>query len=398
MGNHSSRKIVAQKTNSKKRGSNRGPDPSVTTLLMLCARAGGRCEFRGCNRVLFRDEITLNEFNDTNVAHIVASSPNGPRGDATRSHQLSNKIENLMLVCLEHHKMIDDKNLVALYSEECLLKMKRDHECAMELAGDALNFDSSHILLFSSPIKGIQDTTISKNQAVSAMLSTKRPAKAEPDSIRIQCDLDYDDAAYWTTVDVSLRKKFLERVANITQQNAEAHFSVFPLAPIPLIMKLGYLMGDKVRADIYQKRRYPDTWEWQEKSSGSDFYCMKEDALSDGDEVGLVVSLSASKSAEDKASFASAVGAKVIYEIKASKPDVDCISTLDDLSRFWHVYQKTIDVICSENPGCKDICVLPAVPVSAAFEMGRRYMPGIYPRMRIFDFNNGFRETLTIGE
>jgi hypothetical protein len=184
---------------------------------------------------LFRDEITLNEFNDTNVAHIVASSPNGPRGDAIRSHQLSDKIENLMLVCLEHHKMIDDKKLVASYPEERLLQMKHDHEYAMELAGNSLNFETSHILLFSSPIKGVQDATISKNHAVLAMLSTKRPAKAEPDSIRIQCDLDYNDAAYWKTVDASLKRKYLERVANITQQDAEAHFLCSLSRQFPLL-------------------------------------------------------------------------------------------------------------------------------------------------------------------
>ena len=100
----------------------------------------------------------------------------------------------------------------------------------------------------------------------------------------------------------------------------------------------------------------------------------------------------------DKASFAAAVGAKVIYEIKATRPDVDCISTKHDLSRFWHAYQKTINAICADNPGCKEVCVLPAVPVSAAFEMGRRFMPGVYPKMRIFDFNNGFKETLIIGD
>lgn len=378
--------------------SKRGAEPSTSTLLMLCARAGGRCEFQGCNRVLFRDEITHNTFNNTNVAHIVASSPNGPRGDVIRSHQLANKIDNLMLVCLEHHKMIDNKELVELYPEDVLLKMKHDHESRMELVGDALNFDPSHILLFSSPIKGQQDVTISKCHAVSAILPTKRPAKAEPDSIKIQCDYDYNDTRYWSAVDESLKKKYLERVANIAQQDAEAHFSVFPLAPIPLIMKLGYLMGDKVRADVYQKRRHPDTWEWLEKSSDSEFNSTKEEVPSTGTAVALLVTLSTIGSGAVKEQFAASVGAKNIYEIKATSPGVDCISSRDDLSRFWHVYQKTIDGICADNPECQEICVLPAVPASAAFEMGRRFMPGIYPRMRIFDFNNCFTETLTIGE
>ena len=58
--------------------SNRGKDPDALTLMMLCARSAGRCQFRGCNKVLFRDGITLEEFNNSNVAHIVASSPDGP--------------------------------------------------------------------------------------------------------------------------------------------------------------------------------------------------------------------------------------------------------------------------------------------------------------------------------
>ena len=159
----------------------RGPKPSESTLLMLCARSGGRCEFEGCNRVLFRDEITLNEFNDTNVAHIVAASPDGPRGDSKRSYELSDKFENLMVVCLEHHKMIDNKNLVHLYPEERLRQMKQRHEKAMELIGESLNHDPSRIILFSSPIKGQQKVSISKTKAVSAILSEKRPEKSDPD-------------------------------------------------------------------------------------------------------------------------------------------------------------------------------------------------------------------------
>jgi hypothetical protein len=38
------------------------------------------------------------------------------------------------------------------------------------------------------------------------------------------------------------------------------------------------------------------------------------------------------------------------------------------------------------------------VPVSAAFEMGRRYMVGIYPKMVIYDRDGEFFETLTIGD
>ena len=398
MGSRSSRKIVAQKTNSKKRGSNRGPDPSVTTLLMLCARAGGRCEFEGCNRVLFRDDITLHEFNDTNVAHIVAASPDGPRGDPKMSHELSDKIENLMLVCLEHHKLIDSKKLVSLYPEERLVKMKQCHERSMELVGEALCHDPSFLLLFTSPIKGRQKVTISKNKAVSAILSEKRPEKPDPDYIHVECEYSYHDPEYWKYTAGSLERQFRERIDNIVVQNPQAHFSVFPIAPIPLIVKLGYLMGDKIQADVYQKRRHPDRWEWQETSSGAKFFAKSYHFSKSGNGVALIVSLSGSKSDEERELFAETVNAEFVYEIRASIPSVDCISSKEDLSSFWHVYQSTMDTIRTEHPEALEVAVLPAVPVSAAFEMGRRFMPGVYPKLTIYDFAEGFIKTLAIGE
>ena len=66
------------------------------------------CEFEGCNKRLFYDGVTLSIFNNAYVAHIVASSAKGPRGDKVKSPQLSDKLENLMLMCADHHKLIDN--------------------------------------------------------------------------------------------------------------------------------------------------------------------------------------------------------------------------------------------------------------------------------------------------
>ena len=73
--------------------SNRGKRTSEKTKMLLIARAGGRCQFKGCNRDLFIDEFTLEKFNFSNMAHIIASSPNGPRGNDD-SHKLSDDLDN----------------------------------------------------------------------------------------------------------------------------------------------------------------------------------------------------------------------------------------------------------------------------------------------------------------
>jgi hypothetical protein len=68
---------------------------------LLWVKAGGRCEFKGCNKILYKDTLIPNfVYNLADKAHIVANSPNGPRGSKTLSKKLSVVVDNLMLYCL----------------------------------------------------------------------------------------------------------------------------------------------------------------------------------------------------------------------------------------------------------------------------------------------------------
>ena len=87
----------------------------------------------------------------------------------------------------------------------------------------------------------------------------------------------------------------------------------------------------------------------------------------------------------------------VIYSITAERTGVDSVKSLKDLSSFWHIYQMVCDEIRNHYTDADEIALFPAIPVSAAFEVGRRYMPGVYPTMKIFDECEGFFETLSIG-
>lgn len=376
----------------------RGPAPSQLTLMELCARSGGRCQFRGCNKLLFRDGVTSKVFNNTNVAHIVASRPTGPRGDAKRSYLLSDKIENLMLMCPEHHHLIDHE-AVDQYPEEILLAMKAEQERNVERVCEALNAEATHLLSLRSKIRDDKEVTISRDQMLEAVLPEKRPAEANCIPLDVEVAHFYRDPAFWRDAELTLKNKFDRFVRCVVETDKTAHFSVFPLAPIPLIIKLGHWMGDTIRADVFQKRRSPDTWKWQESNSGSFFLeCRDPKPLRKGSGVSLVVSLSAAISKARRIEFAKFVGAKWMYELCASAPGVDCISSKDDLSEFWHNYQQLMEFIKSDHPRCKRLSVLVAAPVSAAFEIGRRYMPGIYPVLDIYEEHSGyFFKALEIG-
>lgn len=71
---------------------------SPRTRAVVWARGAGRCYF--CNATLVGDLIAGND--DANfglVAHIVAETPGGPRGDPARSSALADEPSNLMLMC-----------------------------------------------------------------------------------------------------------------------------------------------------------------------------------------------------------------------------------------------------------------------------------------------------------
>ena len=83
-----------------------------------------------------------------------------------------------------------------------------------------------------------------------------------------------------------------------------------------------------------------------------------------------------------------------VYILRADRQGDESIKSEKDLSGFWHKYKE----LCENLKAEETVSVFPAVPVSAAFEMGRRYMVGVYPKMVIYDRDGEFFETLTIGD
>lgn len=101
---------------------------SVKTHKMLWGRAANRCSFEEC-----RKELVYADAEDDpdpalpgDEAHIVARKPKGPRGESALSPEERDSYNNLILLCLEHHRLVDKKH--KLYGPERLREMKSAHE------------------------------------------------------------------------------------------------------------------------------------------------------------------------------------------------------------------------------------------------------------------------------
>lgn len=90
----------------------------------LWATSMGRCAFPGCNRLLVAHDrgrwITTGQ-----IAHIHALSPEGPRFAAGLTIEELNSFDNLLLLCTEHHLVVDGAR--SPYSAEEVRAFKRAH-------------------------------------------------------------------------------------------------------------------------------------------------------------------------------------------------------------------------------------------------------------------------------
>ena len=90
----------------------------------LWGRAAGRCSMPGCRKQLCpypTPGVILGE-----MCHIVAESPKGPRGKSRRLQKKINEYQNLILLCSEHHIIIDA--YTRTWTVQRLHKVKQDHE------------------------------------------------------------------------------------------------------------------------------------------------------------------------------------------------------------------------------------------------------------------------------
>lgn len=91
---------------------------SSKELKKLYALSAGLCNI--CNKNLFENDVHIGE-----MAHVIARSSNGPRGESKLKYEI-NSYENLILLCANHHTEVDQNP--NRYTVEVLLEIKLKHE------------------------------------------------------------------------------------------------------------------------------------------------------------------------------------------------------------------------------------------------------------------------------
>jgi hypothetical protein len=367
---------------------------SPKTKMMLWGKAAGRCQYEGCNDLLDLDLVTKSGMNASYIAHIYGDQRLGPRYHQELSVKLAKDISNLMLLCDRHHRLVDVEQ-EADHPAERLFAMKASHERRIEIVTAITPEQQSHIILFGANI-GQHQVPLNYRDAAAAMLPLRYPANTTAIELGIK-NLSVSDhtPGYWDVQEKQLLDMFERQIAPLKGNSPVQHFSVFGLAPMPLLVRLGTLLCDIYPADIYQRHREPAGWAWR-PHTGQHHFILRQPA---DDSNSPVLKLSLSGHISDERVRSVMNGPCSIWEITVNDPGNDFLRSKELLSEFRTLCRKVYDLIKIKHGQQALLHVFPAMPVSAAVEFGRTRMPKADLPMLLYDqnkVNNSFVPTIKI--
>lgn len=370
---------------------------SISTQCILWGKSAGRCEFAGCNRPLWKSSITQESVNVAQKAHIYSFSALGSRGNQGIAKDELNDINNLMLVCHECHQKLDGPHGSVRYAATLLRFMKNEHEERVERITGIAESKKSQVLLYGANI-GDHSSPLSYREAAAALFPDRYPASDAPIELSmVNSSFSDRDPAFWRIEVENLRRKFEKRVRERLAFGEVDHLSVFSLAPQPLLILLGTLLGDIAPSDVYQRHREPSTWKWPRDVATEDFE-LREPAAASGTPV-LVLASSATV-IEERITSLLGEGAS-IWRVTLPTPHNDAIKSRDQLSRLRSLLRLALDRIKAAYSQSTVLHVFPAAAISVAVEFGRVRMPKADMPWLIYDQVNargGFIPTLSIPE
>ncbi len=371
-------------------------DISPKQVLILYVQAGGRCEFLGCNHYLLKHSVTQTIDNFGEIAHIVAFSPRGPRGKVRTRPKNIHALENLTLLCDECHKLIDGHP--GEYSVAQLREYKQQHEQDIYEATSIPRSEKTAIVRLEAPINGSQ-VSIPMTQVQKA-ISPKHPLEMP------SCYIDLNQTAL-----IGTKPIFIESASRIIEEEIQRfltpglrrqrveHVSIFALAPIPLLVCLGYQIGNTIPADIYHHHHDRDDWTWKSNRHSLTF---EHTLLRPGTQIKRVALIISVSGTVDIGSLPDEIDQSFyIYRISPceEKPSKNCMRTREDLDNFKRAYEDFRRDLRRRHIRLKTIHLFPAVPPPIAIVCGRELMPKVDPALRVYDYDknqDGFKFSLEV--
>lgn len=371
--------------------------PSPKEQIKVWVRAGGHCTI--CHRYLLESEINSEFEKLGELAHIVAStnSPLAPRGLSELPENERNLAANLMLTCAHCHTDIDKWQQAQRLDVNWLIRAKTSHEDRIRTATALAALDKTVVFRLVGTIRGAS-TEIAGLEAVAAINAARRkvpdfaldPNRSGPE-IDLRCVPGEDnpiESDYYKTACKRIDEIISERLKPAVERKDVQHLSVFGFARLPLLVYFGSRLDDTISADIYQRHRSSESWEWSDENHGLRFDHRTLIAATGNraHEAVLVLDVSGTVD-QDAIPVALTSLTRFAIQPKSGEPHCDAISSHASRNSYSDSLRKLLGHLEATHKQVKTLHVFAAAPACAAIILGRSVGWGFHPNLVIYDYD-----------
>lgn len=288
-----------------------------------------------------------------------------------------------MLLCPKHHKMID--TILEKYTDDQLFAMKKRHEERVRRILSIGKDRYSTVITYAANV-GCQNCVINSDEVnETLLLDGWYPSESRPIELGlINSSVQDKSLEYWGTERQNLERQFQLKVEQYLQANRMSRFSLFAIAPMPLLVLLGALMSDKFDVQVYQLHKEPRSWMWQTDKVQP--FIVKEPDKKMGKPV-MVFSLS-SAAVRDRVDRLYDGQDVSIWELTIPEPNNDYLRSKDQLADFRVKVRAILEDINLHAPADEAIDVHMAMSVSCAVTLGMVRNSKADRAYNLFDHNN----------
>lgn len=350
---------------------------SDLTKRRVWVRCGGRCVI--CNVLLVEahldDSETVRAIGE--VAHVAGESLAGPRGCSTRVAATDrNEANNLILLCPNHHRSADKRLVDPQYTESFLFARKADHEGFIEHATSLRDEARTTVLRMFGGIRTAPGNISRGNAAAVVMNSTGRMPYylPDPNNVGLEINLhnipDPIDDHYWQTA----LRQVTARVDQVHRDVAEQgtrHVSVFAIALLPVLVALGVRLDDTIDADVYERHRSSQSWNWEPTAQIVPFATSETPGDPDSTEAVLIINASGTIQPDELPDDVASLTIFTLAPADGSTPGPTTFDNAATLAAFQTEIRAFFPRLEEMHKHLRLLHVFAAAPVSAAVELGR---------------------------
>lgn len=348
--------------------------------LTLWSKCAGRCEM--CNKLLYLSDLSQNSVNLGQFAHVIGHSDLAARANKEIAREFRDSIDNIMLLCHSCHKDIDDNEV--LYPEEVLFEIKKDFEDKISAQTTPTSENRRKILIFTAPING-RAVKISKEETIEALRPNQFPM-GSPMNIELPLTrFSEKDTEFWKNAKAEIDYKFGQSIEPWLDRNPK--LAVFAMAPQPLLIYIGWLLGERCDKQVFQRHRdKPIPWSWDYTKSQTRFV-VNNPVASKGSPSKIALSFSISFDIKNRvASYLDKDAQHWDVSIEGL-PYPECVDAPDLLVEFRKLTHNLLNEITQVARGLP-IHVYMAMPVSLAVTLGMSIMPKATAPLILHDYVN----------